>query len=105
MANILYGSSNIYRHYSRMVEAGCFTGRDLLLVKCTKKTVFDASLATLTSASLVVTSVLSNFIVDVCSGVPDDEVQLFAHQQVTAHVEALSGLLTRVPEVTGGSLA
>jgi len=100
MANILFGSSNVYRNYAKALESGLFSGRDFRLVRCTKKTVFDAHLAELTSASLVVTSVLENFISEVCKGVPDDEVLLFAHQQITAHVEALHQLVVRLPEVT-----
>ena len=69
------------------------------LVHCTKKTILDASLATMTSATLVVTSVLENFISEVCLGVPDDEIQHFAHQQITAHVEALLDLTHRLPDV------
>lgn len=99
MSNILYGSSNLYRHFDRAVDAGLFSGRNLQLVKCTKKTVFDAHLSTLTCPSLVVVSVLENFIVDVCAGVPDDEVLLFGHQQITALVESLHDLVTRIDTV------
>lgn len=99
MANFLFGSSNIYRHFTRAVSSGCFSGRDMQLVNCTKKAIHDASLATMTSATLVVTSVLENFISDICIGVPDDEIQLFAHQQITAHVDALHGLVSRLPDV------
>jgi hypothetical protein len=99
MSSVLYGSSNVYRNYKRAIEAGKFAGRDLQLVSCTKKTVFDAHLAALPSAVLVVSSVLENFITDVCAGVSEDEVQLFAHQQITAHVESLNGLVARCETV------
>jgi lysophospholipase L1-like esterase len=99
MANFLFGSSNIYRNFARAVSSGCFSGRDMQLVQCTKKTVLDASLATMTSATLVITSVLENFITEVCLGVPDDEIQHFAHQQITAHVDALLDLSNRLPDV------
>ena len=99
MSNFLIGSSNVYRHFTRALGLGLFAGRDLQLVKCTQKAVLDSHLATLSSASLVVCSVLENFIVDVCSDVSDDEVQLFARQQITAFVEQLSGLVSRLPEV------
>ena len=78
MSKLLFGSSNVYRNFSRAVESGCLAAHNLKLVHCTRKASFDANLVTLTDASLVVTSVLENFIVDVCTGVPDDEVQLFA---------------------------
>ena len=97
MANLLFGSSNVYRNYERAIGSGCFSGRDLQLVQCTKKASFDAHLVTLTSASLIVTSVLENFITDVCRGLRDDEIQLFAHQQVTAHVEDLFKVSERLP--------
>ncbi len=96
----LIGSSNVYRNFDRAVTAGCFSGREFTLIRCTKKALFDSSITALTSATLVVTSVLENFICDVCTGVPDDEVPLFAHQQITAHLEALSGLVQRLPEVS-----
>jgi len=99
MANILIGSSNVYRNFERAVSSGRFADRDLQLVRCTKKAVFDSYVAGLTSADLVVTSVLENFLNDVCTGVPDDEIQLFAHQQITAHVESLLSLSTRLPEL------
>ena len=95
MSNLLFGSSNVYRNFARAVESGCLS--DLTLVNCTRKTAFDAHLVTLTDAKLVVTSVLENFIVEVCRGVSDDEVQLFARQQITAHVEDLFSLVSRSP--------
>lgn len=100
MSNIFYGSSNIYRNFDRAVSSGLFSGRNFHLVKCTKKAVFDSHLMSVKSADLVVTSVLENFITEVCTGVPDAEIQLFARQQLTAHVESLFELVTRVPEVS-----
>jgi hypothetical protein len=88
----------VYRHFDRSVASGCFSG--FRLIRCTKKDVFDAHLVTISSAKTIVTSVLENFITEICSGVPDEEVQLFAHQQITAHVEALSALTSRLPEVS-----
>lgn len=99
MSNLLIGSSNVYRNFERAIATGCFSGRNLQLVRCTKKAFFDTCISSLTVADLVVTSVLENFIVDGCTGVPDDEVQLFAHQQVTAHVETLMSLTVRLPGV------
>lgn len=69
-------------------------------MRCTKKTVLDSHLATLSSADLIVTSVLENFITDVCNGVAEDEVQLFARQQLTAHVDSLSDLVHRLSSLT-----
>lgn len=100
MANILYGSSNVYRNYDRAITSGLFSGKNFTLVRCTKKAVLDASLLTLQSAGLVVTSVLENFISEACIGVSDDEVPLFAHQQITAHVEGLLTLVGRLPSAT-----
>ena len=82
MSNYFYGSSNVYRHFPRALGVGLFSGRGLQLDKCTRKTVLDAHLATLSSAGLVVASVLANFITEVCVDVTDEEVQLFARQQV-----------------------
>ena len=91
MSRLLYGSSNVYRHFSRVGH-----GIDLTLVNCTKKAVFDAhlvSLGELESGSLIVTSVLANFISDACLGLDEAEVDLFANQQITAHVESLADLV------------
>ena len=76
-----------------------FAGRDLELVKCTQKAVLDSRLSTLTSAGYIVLSVLENFIVTVCSGVDDEEVQLFARQQITALVDGLWTVIQRIPGV------
>jgi hypothetical protein len=99
MESLLIGSSNVYRHFDRAIASGLFSGRGLQLVRCTKKAVFDSQLASLTSASLVISSVLENFIADGCSGVPDDEVLLFGRQQITAHVESVLSFVSRVPDV------
>ena len=99
MVNFLFGSSNVYRNYSRALSLGLFAGRDLQLVKCTKKIVLDAHLATLTSAGLIVLSVLENFITEVCADVTDEEVNLFARQQVTALVDKLYSVTQRIQGV------
>jgi hypothetical protein len=96
MARILFGSSNVYRNFPRALTRGSI-GDDIQLVECTKKTVFDAHLTlmgTLAPGSLIVTSVLENFISDACHGLDEEEVVLFANQQITAHVEVLTNLLT-----------
>jgi hypothetical protein len=93
MSQLLYGSSNVYRHISR-IRSGPLP--DFELIRCTNKVVFDAHVAdlgNLPSGSIVVTSVLSNFIVDACQGLDSAEVPLFASQVITAHVEALAALL------------
>jgi len=99
MSNLLFGSSNVYRHFGRVGQLGLFIDRNLQLIKCTKKTVLDVKLASLTTPpGLIVTSVLANFIVDVCDGVSDEEVPLFARQQITAHVEELAAVVVRNPQ-------
>jgi hypothetical protein len=65
MANYFYGSSNVSRHFARSLGLGVFASHELQLVNCTKKAVLDAHLATVSSASFIVTSVLANFIVEV----------------------------------------
>ena len=95
MSRILYGSSNVYRNYSRTGH-----GLDLTLVECTKKAVFDAhivNLGVLEANSLLVTSVLENFVTEACRCLDDAEIDLFANQQITAHVETLADLLRASP--------
>ena len=95
MSRLFYGSSNVYRHYSRSGH-----GIDLSLVECTKKAVFDAhviTLGVLQPQSLIVLSVLENFISDACRGLDDSEVDLFANHQITAHVETITDLLRASP--------
>ena len=99
MSRLLYGSSNVYRHFSRISDSAL---SEFELIKCTKKVVFDthlANLGTLEPGSIIVTSVLSNFIVDACQGLGDAEVPLFAGQQITAHVEALATVLRKCTDV------
>ena len=97
MSRLFYGSSNVYRFYSRESF-----GLDLELVQCTKKTVFDSHLGELNElapGSLIVTCVLGNFISDACRGLSTDEVTLFANQQITAHVQVLADLVKDRPDV------
>jgi hypothetical protein len=97
MSRVLYGSSNVYRNFSRST-----IGKDLnlTLVECTRKAVFDAHLGTLgplKAGSLLVTSVLENFVSDVCLGLQVEQVELFANQQITAHVESLATIVQGSP--------
>jgi hypothetical protein len=99
MSRILYGSSNVYRHISRVRDNVL---SEFELVRCTKKTLFDShlsGLAKLAPGSVIVTSVLANFIVDACQGLDDSEVPLFANQQITAHVEALASAVRECDDV------
>ena len=100
MSRLFYGSSNVYRFFPRVRST---LGLELELVQCTKKTVFDshvASLGNLEAGSLIITSVLANFIVAGCQGLEANEVVLFANQQITAHVETLAGLLRDCPDAS-----
>jgi hypothetical protein len=76
-----------------------FSGRNLELIRCTKKAIFDAHFSAFPEPDLILTSVLENFIVDMCLYGQDDEVQLFAHQQITAHVESLFDCVARYPRL------
>jgi hypothetical protein len=97
MSRFLYGSSNVYRNFSRS-SIGADHG--LSLVECTKKAVFDAHISTLkiSSGSLIVTAVLENFVMDACRGLRDEQVVLFSNQQITAHLETLANLVRDVPD-------
>jgi hypothetical protein len=98
MSRLLYGSSNVYRNFSRSTLVA---DHGLVLVDCTKKALFDthlASLGTLSSGSLIVTSVLENFIMDVCRDLEPSEANLFARQQITVHVEAVASAVRDVSD-------
>jgi hypothetical protein len=101
MSRLLFGSSNVYRNFSKSS-----IGQDLglTLVNCTKKTVFDARLATLGrpgAGSLFVTSVLENFVAEACLDLAAGEIDLFGNQQITAHVESLAALIRDSPDSVG----
>ncbi len=88
MSRLLYGSSNVYRNYSRSP----FPKSGFTLVECTRKVVFDAHIASLGKLdvnSLIVTSVLENLVTDACRDLAADQAEFFARQQVTVHVDAL----------------
>ncbi len=98
MSKFLYGSSNVYRNFKRS-SIGLDLG--LTLVECTRKVVFDshtASLGPLPSGSLIVTSVLENFVSDFCRDLDVGKVELFANQQITAHVETVAALIRDSPD-------
>ena len=73
-------------------------GRSYEIISCTKRAVFDSTLPTLSGASLIVTSVLSNFICDAGSRSPDrildvSNAEIFDHVQVIhAYVQANPGV-------------
>jgi hypothetical protein len=99
MSRLLYGSSNVYRNYSRSL----FPKSGFTLVECTRKVVFDAHIASLGKLdvnSLIVTSVLENFVSDACRDLAADQAEFFARQQVTVHVDALSDLVRENPTTT-----
>ncbi len=97
MSRLFYGSSNVYRNYTRS-SLGLDLG--LTLVQCTKKAVLDAHVASLSgqAPSLIITSVLENFIADVCLDIDEAEAGLFSNQLITAHVETMSALVAGSPD-------
>ena len=101
MSWLLFGSSNVYRNIQRSSIA---TDLKLSLVECTRKVVFDthlAGLGKLADNSLIVTSVLENFVSDACRGLSAEEVGLFACQEITAHLETLASALRASPTSLG----
>ncbi len=56
------------------------------MISCTKRAVFNSSLHTLNDVRVLITSVLSNFICDACTG---DDILTVANRVLTEHVEAL----------------
>ena len=93
MSRLLHGSSNVYQNFSRSTIG---TDLNVVLVECTKKTMFDAhvtTLGSLSSGSLIVLSVLENFVSDFCRDLDVDAVGLFANQQITAHVESVAAMI------------
>ena len=93
----LYGSSNVYRHYTSSVNRGLEALASLELVECTRRSVLDTHIANLKSPSFVVTSVLENFICDACTGENIEEFGFFGNQVITRHVEQLADLVSKWP--------
>jgi hypothetical protein len=73
------------------------SGRHYSVIPCTKRTVFESSLPALQGVSLVVTSVLSNFICDACTD-PSHLVDA-ANAELQRHVTSLFQFLGLHPEV------
>lgn len=73
------------------------SGRQYSVIPCTKRAVFESSLPALQGVSLVVTSVLSNFICDACTD-PSHIVDA-ANAELQRHVTSLFQLLGRHPEM------
>ena len=71
-------------------------GRAYSVIDCTKRAVFESTLPTLTGVNVLVTSVLSNFISDACTG---DNILAPANKEITDHVEALHQYSLGYPEV------
>jgi len=97
----LYGSSNVYRNFKRSTISGDLS---LVLVECTRKVVFGShltSLGKLADHSVLVTSVLENFVSDACRDLSLEEVGLFANQEITAHLESLASTLRESPSSRG----
>jgi len=67
-------------------------GRVYEVIPCTKRAIFETTLSSpgsLPDASLIITSVLSNFICDACSTVAPERLLDVANLELTQHVQAL----------------
>ena len=70
-------------------------GRTYSVINCTKSSVFVSTLPTLSDVSILVTSVLANFICDACV---TDDLTGAAHREITRHVELLHQFSLANPE-------
>ncbi len=98
MSRLFYGSSNVYRNFARSTIS---SDHGLVLVECTRKAVFDSHITLqgrFQTGTIIVTSVLENFVVDVCRDLSDEQVTFFANQQITDHVEALAAVVKDVAD-------
>jgi len=64
-------------------------GRTYVMIPCTKRSILESTLPNLTNVSVIVTSVLSNFICDAGSLALDRIIDA-ANTEMTAHVQFLS---------------
>ncbi len=98
MSRLFYGSSNVYRNFARSTIS---SDHGLVLVECTRKAVFDSHITLqgrFQTGTIIVTSVLENFVVDACRDLSDEQVTFFANQQITDHVEALAAVVKDVAD-------
>jgi len=73
-------------------------GRSYELIHCTKKVVFESTLPSLSSASIIVTSVLANFICDAAALSPDRILDM-ANAELSSHVQTLVNFSMAHPDV------
>ena len=73
-------------------------GRAYDVVSCTKLAVFDSSLALLSNVSILVTSVLSNFLCGACDAVDPDQLVEAANATLSAHVLSLVAYMGTHPQ-------
>jgi hypothetical protein len=95
----IYGSSNVYRFYKSATARGLSSLSRLELVECTRLSVFETHSSNLDSPQLIITSVLANFICDVCDAGVDEGYGLFGNQVISRHVEYLNNLVTKWPSL------
>ena len=72
-------------------------GRSYQVISCTKRAVFDSSLPSLSGVSILVTSVLSNFLQDACEAVDSSRLMEAANSEISLHVASLVTYLKSHP--------
>jgi hypothetical protein len=73
-------------------------GRQYEMIACTNRAVFESTLPSLSGASLIVTSVLSNFLCDAGASAPDRILDV-ANSELTSHVQFLAQFSINNPGV------
>lgn len=86
------------RYFHFQCNAVSQYGRVYQVIPCTKRAVLDASLPTLSNPSLIVSSVLSNFLCDACSAVDLSQLVEAANSEISLHVRTLHGFLLANPQ-------
>ena len=68
------------------------------MISCTKRAVFESSLSRLDGVSILVTSVLSNFLSEACTAADPSRLVEVANSELSAHVLSLAAYLRSHPQ-------
>ncbi len=92
----MYHSINLSHYILSFQTSLSAIGRTYEVKGCTRKAVFQSTLATIPVPKLIISSVLANFI---CDASRDDDILASANREISDHVEALNTYCLANPDV------